>query len=199
MPGSKMGKGVGRGQGPTVETEEDLLQRGWGVNEFRQLDYDHMVKAPTLKECKEEVQAVAAGRKLPLECSALPDAAARGSMPCTNEGTGGGEGGDAAGSRGVGAANIAGTGYYGRVSDLNWSPHERVLYNIPPDPQVCPCPCCASSSSTAVPLFITSASASVRQNGMHADPSLAPEPQTPASIMTHCISCGVARPGCFAL
>jgi len=28
------------------------------------------------------------------------------------------------------------TGYYGRVSDMNWSPVERVLYNIPLDPQV---------------------------------------------------------------
>ncbi len=54
----QMGKGVGVGNVPVVKTEEDLLHRGWGVQEYRQLDFDHLVKAPSIKECMDETKVI---------------------------------------------------------------------------------------------------------------------------------------------
>lgn len=136
VPDSKVGKGVGRGQAPEVQTDEDLLHRGWGINEYRQLDFDHMVPAPTLKECKDEAKAAAAGRLPGISIgSEFVAAGARQNISWMGGDAGGAHDGRSAANN----RNVSGTGYYGLVSDLNWSPKERVLYRIPPDPQVCLC------------------------------------------------------------
>ena len=117
VPGSKPGKGVGIGHTPVVKDEADLWDRGWGVNEFRQVDVGQFVRAPSMQECKDETKALI---KRAIEAKE-ENHEIQEQFNSTYEGGGGNR-----------------TGYFGLLSDLNWSPKERVLYDIPADPQSVP-------------------------------------------------------------
>jgi hypothetical protein len=119
--GAKPGKGFGVGHCPPVKTEEDLLTRGWGINEYKVNDINDMINVPSIKDCMDEAkEKAAAAQREHLGPYVPANIAADAAVDDTN-----------------GTAR-AETGYFGLLSDVNWSPRERVLYNIPPDPQVLP-------------------------------------------------------------
>ena len=49
VPGAKKGKGVGVGNQPEVESVEDLVERGWALREYRQVDLDQFEGAQGLE------------------------------------------------------------------------------------------------------------------------------------------------------
>jgi hypothetical protein len=135
VPGAKKGKGVGVGNQPEVESVEDLVERGWALREYRQVDLDHFESAQGLERGAEEEACHVGAHELaaPSACgdgNASDFGAANRTGNTTSDPTcDAGRvwvGGDARASRNS------------LLSDMNWSPLERVLYKIPPDPQVNP-------------------------------------------------------------
>jgi hypothetical protein len=127
VAGAKTGKGVGVGLRPIVKDEEDLWGRGWGINEYKLNDINAMVNVPSIKDCMDETKeraAAARQEQLSPYGTYVPYVPANIAADAPFDGTN--------------ATSRPETGYFGLLSDVNWSPRERVLYNIPPDPQVLP-------------------------------------------------------------
>jgi hypothetical protein len=117
---------VGAGLRLIVKDEEDLWDRGWGFNEYKLNAINAMVNVPSIKDCMDKNKdwsAAARQEQLSPYGTYVPHVPANIVADAPFDGT---------------QTSRSETGYFGLLSDVNWSPRERVLYNIPPDPQVLP-------------------------------------------------------------
>jgi hypothetical protein len=103
-------QGVGAGLRLIVKDEEDLWDRGWGFNEYKLNAINAMVNVPSIKDCMDKNKdwsAAARQEQLSPYGTYVPHVPANIVADAPFDGT---------------QTSRSETGYFGLLSDVNWSP-----------------------------------------------------------------------------